>query len=114
MSLQPNIRPKPRLVKVGSTPHHADRRARPRTPKTNSTMFTVEVKKNGQGKVVIVGKRGRRLSTGFVNVPVSAELRKRLGERVIGSMAMGTGALLQWALDEIDRHGVSIEARPND
>jgi hypothetical protein len=77
-------------------------------------MFAIDVHKNGQGRIVIVGRANRKRATTFVNVPVSADLRRRLDLRIIGSMAMGTGALIQWALDELDRQGVSVEARANE
>lgn len=90
------------------------RRGRPRKRKPADAMFALDTHKNGQGRLAVVGKANRKRATTFVNIPVSAELRKRLDERIIGSIAMGTGALLQWALDELDRQGISVEARPNE
>lgn len=102
------------IKKAESTARLPARRGRPRKRKPADAMFTIDTQKNGQGRLVIVGKASRRRATTFVNVPVSADLRKRLDDRIIGSMAMGTGALLQWALDELDRQGISVEARPNE
>ena len=101
-------------VRAERTSPPAARRGRPRKRKATETMFAIDIHKNGQGRLVIIGRANRKRATTFVNVPVSADLRQRLGERIIGSMAMGTGALIQWALDELDRQGVSVEARAND
>lgn len=102
------------LVKAENASPLPTRRGRPRKRKAPEAMFAIDIHKNEQGRLVVVGRASRRRATTFVNVPVSADLRRRLDERIIGSMAMGTGALLQWALDELDRQGVSVEARPND
>jgi hypothetical protein len=102
------------FVKAETAQRPPARRGRPRKPKAADAMFVIDTHKNGQGRLAIVGRASRRRATTFVNVPVSADLRKRLDERIIGSMAMGTGALLQWALDELDRQGISVEARPNE
>lgn len=102
------------FVKAETAQRLPSRRGRPRKRKPADAMFVIDIHKNAQGRLVIVGRASRRRATTFVNVPVSADLRKRLDERIIGSMAMGTGALLQWALDELDRQGISVEARPNE
>jgi hypothetical protein len=75
-------------------------------------MFSIEARQDPAGRVIVIGKPTRRRAATFVNIPISAELRERLDERVIGSLAMATGALLQWALDELERQGISLEARP--
>ncbi|MGC1955894.1 MAG: hypothetical protein WA970_25665 [Gammaproteobacteria bacterium] len=102
------------FVKAETAQRLPARRGRPRKRKPADAMFALEIHKNGQGRLVMVGKASRKRATTFVNIPVSADLRKRLDERIIGSMAMGTGALLQWALDELDRQGISVEAQPNE
>lgn len=102
------------FVTAERTPRVPARRGRPRKRKPADAMFAIDTHKNEQGRLVVVGKASRRRAATFVNVPVSADLRRRLDERIIGSMAMGTGALLQWALDELDRQGISVEARPNE
>lgn len=94
---------------AGSRIRHGRGRKRERG---DEMMFSIEARKDSRGRLIILGKASRKRATTFVNIPVSAELRKRLDERIIGSMAMGTGALLQWALDELDRQGISVEARP--
>jgi len=102
------------FVKAESNQKLPARRGRPRKRKPADAMFALDIHKNGQGRLAILGKANRKRATTFVNIPVSADLRKRLDERIIGSIAMGTGALLQWALDELDRQGISVEARPNE
>ena len=52
-------------------------------------MFSIEARQDPSGCLMVMGD-----------------------ERVIGSLAMGTGALLEWALDELKRHSISLEARP--
>ncbi len=76
-------------------------------------MFSVSVRENSPGHVIIVGKPTRKGAKAFVNVPVTPELHARLVDHMVGSLAMGTAALLEWALDELDSKGVSIEARAN-
>ena len=78
----------------------------------NEAMFSIEARQDPSGQVIVMGKATRKRATSFINIPISAELRERLDERVIGSLAMATGALLEWALDELKRQGISLEARP--
>jgi hypothetical protein len=85
-----------------------DRRRRGR----RKAMFLVETRQGGGGRVVIVGRASRKQATTFVNVPASQEFRKRLDEQIVGSLAMGTSALLEWALDELKRQGITVEAHP--
>nr|MBS0022016.1 hypothetical protein [Gammaproteobacteria bacterium] len=75
-------------------------------------MFSIETRKDPLGRVMVVGKATRKYATSFLNIPISAEARERLSQQVVGSLAMGTGALLEWALDELERQGISLEARP--
>ena len=74
-------------------------------------MFLIEARPGAVGQVVVVGKATRKRANTFINIPVSDTLRKRLDVQIVGSLAMGTGALLEWALDELKRQGISIEAR---
>ena len=75
-------------------------------------MFSIEAHQDPSGRVIVIGKPTRKRAATSINIPISAELRERLDERVIGSLAMATGALLEWALDELKRQGISLEARP--
>jgi hypothetical protein len=75
-------------------------------------MFTINMAPEAaQGIVRIVGRPSRKCAGAFVNIPISIELRNQLGKRIVGSLAMGTSALLQWALQELERQGISIEAQ---
>nr|MBS0019468.1 hypothetical protein [Gammaproteobacteria bacterium] len=75
-------------------------------------MFSIETRQDSSGRVLVAGKATRKHAASFINIPVSAQLRERLDQQVVGSLAMGTGALLEWALDELERQGISLEARP--
>nr|MBS0019124.1 hypothetical protein [Gammaproteobacteria bacterium] len=87
---------------------------RRRAPKQNlvTHMFTINMApEDAHGTVRIVGRPSRKGAGAFVNIPISQDLRNQLGKRIVGSLAMGTSALLQWALQELERQGVSIEAQ---
>lgn len=75
-------------------------------------MFLIETDEDSTGRVMVVGKPSRKRAVTFINIPVSAELRERMGSQVVGSLAMGSGALLEWALGELKRRGISIKAKP--
>jgi hypothetical protein len=75
-------------------------------------MFLITAHADSHPRVLVVGRPSRKKAETFINVPVSAELRTRLGERITGSLAMGTAALLEWALDEIEKQKVSLSAEP--
>nr|MBS0019549.1 hypothetical protein [Gammaproteobacteria bacterium] len=75
-------------------------------------MFTIEAAQDGAGRVIVMGKPSRKRANTFINIPISGELRDRLGEQVLGSLAMGTGALIEWALKELQRQGISIKVVP--
>lgn len=77
----------------------------------NETMFSIEARQDPAGRVIVIGKPTRRHAATFINIPISAELRERLDKHVVGSLAMGTGALLEWALDELKRQRISLEAQ---
>lgn len=74
-------------------------------------MFMIEASQDGAGRVIVMGKPSRKGASTFINVPISAELRDRLGVQVLGSLAMGTGALIEWALEELQRQGISIKVK---
>ncbi len=79
-----------------------------------SGMFLVETRRGNAGQVVVVGKATRKRAKTFANIPVTESLRTRLDSKIVGSLAMGTSALLEWAIEELDRQGISIEARIRD
>ncbi len=80
----------------------------------NEAMFSIEARQDPLGRVFVIGKATRKRAVSFINIPVSTQLRERLDEQIVGSLAMATGALLEWALDELKRQGISLEARPRD
>jgi hypothetical protein len=75
-------------------------------------VFLLETSDNGAGQVLIIGKANRKKANALINVPVSENLRHKLSEQVVGSLAMGTSALLEWALDELKRRKITLQARP--
>ncbi|MGF1615919.1 MAG: hypothetical protein ACFCVA_18975 [Gammaproteobacteria bacterium] len=77
-------------------------------------MFTIEVVQDDASRVIVMGRPSRRRASTFINIPISSELRDRLGDQVLGSLAMGTGALIEWALQELQRQGASIKVMPRD
>lgn len=81
-------------------------------PTHNNTMFIIDTRE-GSAEVVIMGKPTRKRAVTMLNIPISGSLRARLQERVVGSVAMGSSALLEWALEELERQRVSIQAQPN-
>lgn len=95
--------------------HPADNPARDSaTGKTEAEggMFTIQATEDGAGRVIVMGKPSRKRANTFINIPISGELRDRLGDQVLGSLAMGTGALIEWALMELQRQGISIKVMP--
>jgi hypothetical protein len=79
---------------------------------TQDPRFSIETHSDPLGRVIVIGKPTRKHAATFLNIPISAAARERLDQQVVGSLAMGTGALLEWALDELERQGISLEARP--
>lgn len=73
-------------------------------------MFTITTRTDPTGHVMVAGKASRKQAC-FVNVPLCQATKARLEARVIGSLSMGTSALIEWALDELARQGIAIEAR---
>lgn len=94
------------MLKVGARRRGATKQG------LTTSMFTISVAPDeAEGVVRIVGRPSRKCADSFVSIPISQELRNQLGKRIVGSLAMGTSALLQWALQELQRQGVSIEAQ---
>lgn len=87
---------------------------RPRDQDGEPGMFLIETRPGDSCQVIVVGKATRKRAKTFINIPISASLRKRLDTQIVGSLAMGTGALLEWAVEELKRQGISIEARVRD
>ena len=77
-------------------------------------MFSIGVRKDLAGHVLVFGRPTRTRAGTCLRVPICQTDRRRLEKRVAGSLAMGVSALLDWALDELGRQGVTIEARPTD
>lgn len=75
-------------------------------------MFLINTREDSAGRVIVIGKASRRRATTFLNIPISKELRDALDTQIVGSLAMGAGALLEWALRELKRQKLSLEARP--
>lgn len=75
-------------------------------------MFSIEVRRDPEGRVVIMGKPTRKHVSAFLNIPICQQTRRRLDEQLVGSLSMATGALIEWALDELKRQAVAIEVRP--
>ncbi len=77
-----------------------------------NSMFSIEARNDEAGLIIIVGKASRKQAATFLNIPVSAKTHKRLEDQIIGSLAMGTSGLIDWALDELNRQGISLLVRP--
>lgn len=75
-------------------------------------MFLINTREDPAGRVIVIGKASRRRAATFLNIPISKELRDALDNQIVGSLAMGAGALLEWALVELKRQKLSLEARP--
>lgn len=76
-------------------------------------MFNKTTRQDDEGQVVIVGKCKPKDLDGILNIPISIELQRSLKERIVGSLSLGSAALLEWALDELDRQCICIEAHTN-
>ncbi|MGF1615228.1 MAG: hypothetical protein ACFCVA_15340 [Gammaproteobacteria bacterium] len=81
-------------------------------PSMQTGMFLINTREDPAGRVIVIGKASRRRATTFLNIPISKELRDALDTQIVGSLAMGAGALLEWALVELKRQRLSLEARP--
>jgi hypothetical protein len=62
------------------------------------------------GRVMVMGKANRKQAEACINIPLCRATRDRLDDKLVGSLAMGTSALIEWALKELSRQGVTIEA----
>jgi hypothetical protein len=76
-----------------------------------SFMFTIATRDDSAGRVMVMGKPTRKGADTFVNIPLCRGTRDRLGEKLVGSLAMGTSALIEWALEELTRQGITLEAQ---
>ena len=79
-----------------------------------SDMFDKAIYYDHEGRLILVGKCTRKGTSAILNIPISRDIHRRLREQVVGSLSMGSAALLEWALDELERRSISITARPND
>jgi hypothetical protein len=77
----------------------------------SADMFSITTREDPAGHVVIMGKATRTRATTFLNIPLCQATKSRLEKRLVGSLAMGTGALLEWALAELTRQGITVKAR---
>jgi hypothetical protein len=77
-------------------------------------MFSIEARHDDVGRVIFIGRPTRKHAEAFLNIPISDSTRRRLDEQIVGSLAMGTSALLEWALAELQCRRITIEARARD
>jgi propanediol dehydratase small subunit len=105
---------KEKEARVATTAGQAPKKRRRKAVRPSPTaMFTITtVPKKDDAAVYIVGRPSRAHATRFLNIPVSQALKERLGTQVVGSIAMGSSALLEWALQELERQGISLEVTP--
>jgi hypothetical protein len=75
-------------------------------------MFSIDVRNDPEGRVVIMGRPTRKRANAFLNIPICQQTRRRLDEQLVGSLSMATSALIEWALDELKRQRVALEVRP--
>jgi hypothetical protein len=75
-------------------------------------MFFKETRHHEMGCVILVGKPSRKAAKACLNTPITADLHRRLKQRIVGSISMGSAVLLEWALDELETRSIAIEARP--
>jgi hypothetical protein len=76
-----------------------------------SGMFSITTREDPAGRVIVMGKPNRKRANAFVNIPLCEATKQRLGEQFVGSLAMSTSALIEWALEELTRQGITLEAR---
>ncbi|MGF1615769.1 MAG: hypothetical protein ACFCVA_18185 [Gammaproteobacteria bacterium] len=76
------------------------------------SMFSIQTRHDNAGRVIVIGRPTRKRAQAFLNIPISDNTRRRLDEQLVGSLAMGASALLEWALQELQQKEISIEARP--
>ncbi|MFZ0255036.1 MAG: hypothetical protein WAN46_05205 [Gammaproteobacteria bacterium] len=80
-------------------------------PAAPACMFSISTRDDRAGRVVVMGKATRKQAKVFLNIPLCQATRKHLEERLVGSLSMGTGALIEWALEELRRQGITLEAQ---
>ncbi|MGF1614970.1 MAG: hypothetical protein ACFCVA_13985 [Gammaproteobacteria bacterium] len=78
--------------------------------RASAYMFSITTRRDSAGRVMVVGKPTRRRADVLVNIPLCRATRERLNEKLVGSLAMGTSALIEWALEELTRQGITLEA----
>lgn len=74
-------------------------------------MFSISSRKDLEGRIIVMGKATRKRVDTSLNVPLCQATRDRLEERLVGSLAMGTSALIEWAIDELTRRRITLEVR---
>lgn len=80
-------------------------------PQAAAPMFAITNRADSTGRVMVMGKANRKRADTFINIPLCRATRQRLDEKLVGSLAMGTGALIEWALEELTRQGITLEAQ---
>ena len=81
---------------------------------TPASMFSITTRDDSAGRVMVMGKATRKWADVFINIPLCRATRDRLEEKLVGSLAMGTSALIEWALEELTRQGITLEAGAKD
>jgi hypothetical protein len=74
-------------------------------------MFAIEIHPAEQGPLVVVSRPTDRQTHQLLNVPLSRMTRERLARHLVGSIPMGTSALLEWGLQELERQGITLEVQ---
>jgi hypothetical protein len=100
----------PSLTNAGGEHPHAP--SPPLQSPLPTGMFSINVRNDSQGRVVIMGRPTRKHANALLNIPICQETRRRLDEQFVGSLSMATSALIEWALDELKRQAVALEVRP--
>jgi hypothetical protein len=72
-------------------------------PEKSACMFSITTGNNAAGGVMVIGEATRKRVATFVNIPLCQATKERLEERLVGSLPMGTGALIEGALDGPER-----------
>jgi hypothetical protein len=79
-------------------------------PAAPGCMFVITTREDPTGRVVMIGKPTRKRARALINIPLCQATKEQLEEKLVGSLAMGTSALIEWALKELTRQGVTLEA----
>lgn len=74
-----------------------------------SDVFKITTRGNDTGRVIMIGRSNRKNTTGYLNIPIGAQMRERLRQQIVGSLAMGVSGLLEWALAELERKQIALE-----